>query len=516
MNNVTASGLDPLQIGHIRHYDNLSRQLPNDWSLMKGRGVGQDDFGGYRFQLAYMAYALALVHRHRLPAAPAVFQPIMKRLIDKLLLPEVWMYWHNVSRGGSVFNSHLASGYQEEWDPVRRDNIMYSAYVQSLTLLYHYLFDDPVFEEEGSITFRHWSYFWGGDAKEFKYDQKSLNDHLYWMMVRSGYIGVACEPNCVFQICNQPAILGFRLHDLIYGGNVAEEVTREYEAAWREFGRVGQHGHYHIMLAEDTKQPRENSAGYPWVDAWLGTLMNMWNRDFVTENYPHQIKDYLIKYDDGLRSIRSTPRPSIRGETVVNDDSDFGWVTTWASEMGDEETLSGLLEYADRYLSPTWQNGGLYYPRDDRESDAFGNRLLVEPQTGNVLLGYARLNIPDGLWKLYNEPWSKKRFAQPALREAADDLDVEVAYFDEHERTLHLRMGRNSKRRASGELGIGPIGNSSRWALGCDGVEVALGCGTQIISSTIAGMSLSNGILRFQCPEGPARRFRLVLLAEEV
>jgi len=31
---------------------------------MQGKGTGQDDFGGYRFQLAYMAYALALTHRH--------------------------------------------------------------------------------------------------------------------------------------------------------------------------------------------------------------------------------------------------------------------------------------------------------------------------------------------------------------------------------------------------------------------------------------------------------------------
>ncbi|MCE0761475.1 hypothetical protein LWC35_00875 [Pseudonocardia kujensis] len=48
------------QLGHLRHWDNLSRQLPNDWSLMHGKGVGQDDFGGYRFQLAYMVYGLAL------------------------------------------------------------------------------------------------------------------------------------------------------------------------------------------------------------------------------------------------------------------------------------------------------------------------------------------------------------------------------------------------------------------------------------------------------------------------
>jgi hypothetical protein len=123
-----STGLDRLQIGHLRHFANLSRQLPNQWDLMKGKGYGQEDFGGYRFQLAYMAYALALTHRHRLPAAPGVFKPIFERLIGKMLLPEVWMYWRDVSRGGSIFNAHLSSGYVEQWDPVIRDNIMYSAY----------------------------------------------------------------------------------------------------------------------------------------------------------------------------------------------------------------------------------------------------------------------------------------------------------------------------------------------------------------------------------------------------
>lgn len=131
---TTMSILDREQLGHLRHWDNLSRQLPNDWSLMQGRAAGQDDFGAYRFQLTYMIYGLALAHRHRLPAAPGVFRPTIQRLIDKLLMPEVWMYWRDASRGGAVFNAHLADQLTEQWDPVVRDNIMYSAYVQSSAL----------------------------------------------------------------------------------------------------------------------------------------------------------------------------------------------------------------------------------------------------------------------------------------------------------------------------------------------------------------------------------------------
>lgn len=69
-------------------------------------------------------------------------------------------------------------------------------------------------------------------------------------MAQNGFLEVACEPNCVFQICNQPAILGFRLHDMIHGGSRAEEVVRGYEAAWADFGRVDENGYFFVMIAE--------------------------------------------------------------------------------------------------------------------------------------------------------------------------------------------------------------------------------------------------------------------------
>ena len=105
--------LDKLQLGHLHHIDNLSRQPPNDWSFMAGRAANQEDFGGYRFPLAYMAYALGLTYFHRLPAAPGVFRPTFQRLIEKMLHPAVWMYWRDVSRGGAIFNAHFTDALDE-------------------------------------------------------------------------------------------------------------------------------------------------------------------------------------------------------------------------------------------------------------------------------------------------------------------------------------------------------------------------------------------------------------------
>jgi hypothetical protein len=93
------SKLSDEQVDHLRHFINLSLQPPNDWSLMGSRVSSQDDFCSLRYQLAYMIYAAALTHRHRLPAAPGLFRPLIRRLMDKLLEPEVWLYWKDTSRG---------------------------------------------------------------------------------------------------------------------------------------------------------------------------------------------------------------------------------------------------------------------------------------------------------------------------------------------------------------------------------------------------------------------------------
>lgn len=460
------------QVGHLRHFDNLSRQQVNDLSLMQGKGVGQEDFGGYRFQLAYMTYALALTHLHRLPAAPGLFQPIIKRLIDKILLPEVWLYWRDVSRGGAVFNAHITDRLEEEWNPVVRDNIMYSAYVQSMSLLHDYLFNSGDYAAPGSLTFRHWSYFWGGEEKRFEYDRQSLSDHIYWQMVENGYLGVACEPNCIFQICNQPAILGFRLSDLLTGTHRADEVINGYLQAWSDFGLLDDDGHYNVFVMRDPGTVVRNEHGWPWTDAWLGTLLNMWHRDFVHQHYADQIADWLKCGPGRTLYVPSAEPREVMGQAVVADSTDFGWVSAWASEMGDHATLDGLLDYADTFLSPTWRDGGLFYPRNDELVDNEGNRVELEPMTGNVLLGYARLNIEDGLWKLFNQPWSQGHFTEPALTAVARDVDVLQA--EVIDGALITRLHRRSDLLGGdGCVTIDRVLHRGAWLLRADGSTLA-------------------------------------------
>jgi hypothetical protein len=73
--------LDDLQAGALKRITNLSKRLPGDWSGMLGESSTGEDFSALRFQIPYMAYALATAHVNRLSAAPVLVRATMDRLI---------------------------------------------------------------------------------------------------------------------------------------------------------------------------------------------------------------------------------------------------------------------------------------------------------------------------------------------------------------------------------------------------------------------------------------------------
>ena len=244
------------------------------------------------------------------------------------------------------------------------------------------------------------------------------------------------------------------------------EVVAGYEKAWADFGRLDAAGHYNQMVLEDSLVVAPNAMLAPWIDAWCGALMNTWNRDFVRENYPRQVAEFLVPGPDGTLSVRSAPARNVMGQAVITDTCDTGWVAAWASEMGDRATLDGLLAHADRFMAPTWQDGGLYYPRNDTPADADGHRTEVEPMTGNVLLGYARLNVTDGLHELYQRPWGPEHFTEPALTEVGRDVEVHRA--EVVDGVLHARLRRTGDGEPAVVVGRVPEGARLR----VDGQEV--------------------------------------------
>ncbi|WP_313808124.1 hypothetical protein [Sphingobium sp.] len=432
--------LDDLQTGAIRRIANLSRQLTGDWSGMMGRDIVlAEDFSALRFQLSYMGYALALAHVHRLPAAPGVFKQPFENIISQVMHPDAWLYWSHVSTGMGPFNKDLGP-LKQEFDPVAKDNIMYSAYLQSLALMYHYLFRDDKYAREGSLRLRINSTYWHEGGFTFDYDEKSLNSLIYWQMAEQGFLGVACEPGCVFQICNQPNIIGFRMHDMIYGGNLAGEARDGYIKAWEEFGMLDDAGNFKTVVLLNSRTPI--TLPHPQMNFWLMTLLHSWYPDIVDTQYPLLMERILLDGPNGTKWIKPVPHvESVDGAEPLLPVIDIAWAACAASEVGDTETLDGLLGYADLKLNSAWQDGGYYYKRRDANYDENGYFIGMDAAAGNALLHYARLNVKDGLKKLFDGPLDDAHFEQPALIGLPDDLDIRRAIFDPQRNALALTLG---------------------------------------------------------------------------
>lgn len=100
---------------------------------------------------------------------------------------------------------------REPWaDPVVKENIMYSGHLLLMTSLYGMLFDDDEFEKQDSMIFKWDPMFFGLGDETFSYDNRSLQQAIIKEMEKNGWVGVCCEPNVVFVVCNQFPVCLFR------------------------------------------------------------------------------------------------------------------------------------------------------------------------------------------------------------------------------------------------------------------------------------------------------------------
>lgn len=236
---------------------------------------GQELFDAYRYQLATMAYATGVAHFHRLPALRGPFKALFNRIIEKMLRREVWGYWYNTSLGGKLCDPSLTE-LRTPWpDPVVKENIMYSGHLLLMTSLYAMLFDDDKFEQPGSITFEWDPVFWGLGAESFLYSTSALQDKIISEMERNNYLGVCCEPNVVFIICNQFPLIAIRYNDIRNGTNLIDSILAKYQSAWEKKGMMSSEGLWTSfwMAKQDFTMGSSNVASQAWTGAVSVSLL---------------------------------------------------------------------------------------------------------------------------------------------------------------------------------------------------------------------------------------------------
>ncbi|MEM7665521.1 MAG: hypothetical protein AAF250_06660 [Pseudomonadota bacterium] len=511
-------GLDREQLGHLRHVKNLADAPDGDWSYMGAIDTEQAYLSAYRYQLAYMAYTLGITHYHHLPAAPGVFKAAYQNVMRKMMRYDVWSYWFDTSRSGPRLDPSLASPREPWRDPVVKENIMYSGHLLAMSGLYAVLFDDDRYAEDGGLTLRHQPMFWGSEPFVYEYDFTSLKQAIFVQMLQNGWLGVACEPNNVFVVCNQFPMLGFRFHDLRHGSQDAEMAERSYLAAWERAGGLLTDGGDIFATYMVKQQAKVGSGGLDW-NAWSGAVLNAWTPETARALYAQQAPRYFGRTPDGRTTIyQPTVLEEVQNRRNAGEanpslhDPEFNWraptlgySAIWMAELGDRERLEGLLAHADRHMNPSWVNGGLYYPRNDASYNTDGEMVFMEPLSGNAMLAYARLNPAGGLNQLYRRPWTSDHFEEPVLANDPVGVNVSKAYYDRNEGELVLNIEAVANRPKDTQLKV-RRGPGRRWTIRRDGELVAERGLTGVSSSgTISAMPVyENGIVIDLTIENPS------------
>lgn len=427
--------LDDKELGHVRRFVKLSRQLPGDWSGMS------DDLWAVaertqQFQLAYMAAALGLVQHQYTPAYRELHREAMHALIQKMTLPDIWESWLQSSRAGTANSDPDATDLDAGWiDPVGKYNIMLKGYLLQAGAMYEMLYRDGRYGRPDAFTFKYVANTWGNGPLLFRYSLPDIAKIVHQEYVDNNYEGVLCEPNRIFPSCNQPPILGLIHFDQVHGTRYAADVMPKFAAAWKRKGytnaQTGQNVRFVYVRQDAFEEP-----GSPVLDGWSGAWMHAWNAEMMQAIYPAQRDLYAGRFLSGAYAKAVPPH----NKAMLS--LGFGHVAFMAAEVGDTATRQRFLDYAERNFNPVWEQGAYYYPRSDNyESDPQGNSHGVSSWTGNVLLPLARLDKGNGFRKLYNEPWTRAQLDAPQVTDVDDLLtNVSQAYYDAGKRALIVTL----------------------------------------------------------------------------
>jgi hypothetical protein len=425
--NPSGFGLSADQLGHLRHTIRLSRQLPGDWSDMGPFDPTNEGDDAYRYQLAYMAYTLAVAQYHCVPSYKELYRDTFRRLIHKMLRHDVWAYWELTSRGSKVMNPDLQV-LEEGWvDPVSSKNIMYSGHLLMMVSLYEMLYRDGYFSEPGSLTFECRPPFRGLGPQDFVYDFHSLAKVIAEQFASSHGLGCECEPNGVFVYCNQFPLLGLLNYDYLYGTDLARPLMNRFKKEWGSKSNLFDLERtddlpvfYAVAQDEVISEGSDDNKEAASVISW-GPMLHVWEPDYVEALYPDVLPRVLKKTAHGhsvwLESFHRThleyqASPGLdRVDPMMLGVHNHGMLALLAAELGDTQTRDELLRHADARMNPTWKDGGLFYPRcDDLDTESYVTCVM-----GNALLGAARIVPKNGISALFNAPWGDDQVNAPEL-----------------------------------------------------------------------------------------------------
>ena len=171
---------------------------------LDGLDWGEQFHGGtqLRYQVNALAWAMSLYAANHLPNAPAHIEHALRRVVAKHTDLRVWRYWRTLN---------LVGNFDADPDPIRRDNIMFSAFLGDVINSYEAATGSDAFDQPGSLTFV-WS-----DGRTFPYDHHTIAAAVRRNFERSRLGFFPCEPGWSFTVCNVMGAQALHGHDIAHG-----------------------------------------------------------------------------------------------------------------------------------------------------------------------------------------------------------------------------------------------------------------------------------------------------------
>jgi Linalool dehydratase/isomerase len=225
LNTYLASATLPDRVTTLRAPDAMDAELlrwcydfaeqPDDG--LAGLEWGEQFHGGtqLRYQLNAIAWAMSLYAANYLPNGPTRMTEALAAVVRKHTDLRVWGYWRTLN---------LLGNFDPNPDPIRRDNIMFSAFLGDVINSFESATGDPRFDEPGALTF-----VWK-DGRTFEYDHHTLTDAVRRNFEQSRLGFFPCEPGWSFTVCNVMGAQALHGHDTLHG-------TAQWDAVrdrWRQ------------------------------------------------------------------------------------------------------------------------------------------------------------------------------------------------------------------------------------------------------------------------------------------
>jgi hypothetical protein len=206
------------------------------------------------------------------------------------------------------------------------------------------LFGDTKYDTAGSLTFRYDPIFYGKGPETYAYDHGALQRRIVEQFAEFHDLGVPCEPNNIFVVCNQYPLLAVRFRDAVDGTAYLDPLLASYRRAWDARGGVID-GRDSVIWSLMVRQ--QHLIDYPTPDnAWTLGALNCWMPDRVRAVSGRYAKLWLKETAEGTLQVRpphelhamATGTPV--GPAMPYRSPALGYAALWLSEVGDRERLT--------------------------------------------------------------------------------------------------------------------------------------------------------------------------------